>query len=87
MNELKLSEKQRKFGWKLAKILKHGYTNFEQQDECTNAILFLIKNGVRLKKGEYYQEADTKDYIIEPNGANVKKIVKILEKQFGIGLP
>ena len=87
MKELKLSEKQRKFGWKLAKILKHGYTNFEKEKDCTNAILFLIKNGVRLKKGEYYQEADTKDYIIEPTGANVKKIVKILEDQFGIEAP
>lgn len=87
MKELKLSEKQRKFGWKLAKILKHGYTDFEQQDECTNAILFLIKNGVRLKKGEYYQDAEIKDYVIEPTRANIKKIAKILENQFGIGLP
>lgn len=70
---------------KLSKILKKGYTNFEKQDECTNAILFLRNNGITLKSGkEYYQEADTKDFIIEPTKTNVKKIAKMLETQFAI---
>lgn len=86
MAKIELTEEQEKFAWKLAKILKHGYTNFENQNQCSNAILFLIQNGVALKKTEYYQEADTKDFIIEPTKANVKKIAKILDKQFGIGL-
>ena len=72
-------------GWKLAKISKHGYTNFEKEQDCTRAILFLRDNGIVLKGGkEFYIEADTKDYIIEPNKTNTKKIIALVEKVYNI---
>lgn len=80
-----LTKEQQEFAWRLAKISKHGYTNFKEQNQCTNAILFLIKNGISLKGGkEYFQDADTKDFIILPSKANAKKIAKVVEKQYGI---
>lgn len=77
--------KSKQFGWKLAKISKHGYTNFEEQQDCTNAILLLRNNGIVLKGGrEYYQEADTKEFIIEPNKTNAKKIASFVQKEYNI---
>ena len=75
---------QTELKWKLAKISKHGYTNFEKRQDCTDAILFVRNNGVKLTPNEYYQDVETKQYIIEPNKTNAKKIAKVVEKQFGI---
>ena len=76
----------KQFGWKLAKILKHGYTNFDNFEECVQAIHWLGKNKIVITQKEIYRETDTKDYIIEPNKTHVKQISNLLDKRWGIGL-
>ena len=73
------------FQWKLAKISKHGYTDFDNENDCTKAIIFLRSYGVTLKGGkEYYREAETNDFIIEPTKSNAKRIANIVKQEFGI---
>lgn len=74
----------KEFGWKLAKISKHGYTNFEEKQDCTAAIMLLKDNNIILKQKEYFRDADTKDFIIQPNKSNSKKIEKFVKAKYGI---
>lgn len=81
---MKSLQETKQFAWKLAKISKHGYTDFEEQNECTNAILYLINHGIKLTSKEYFRDQDTKDFIIEPNKTHAKQIAKLVKDQFGI---
>lgn len=80
--------KSKDFGWRVAKILKHGYTNFEKEQDCTTTLLWLKDRGVVLKGGkEFGIHPETKDYIIVPGKRNVNKIAKILKQEFDIDRP
>lgn len=83
-----MSTLTKEFAWKIAKILKHGYTNFEKQGDMMDAMIFLTDHNITLKPGkEYGRSAETKDYIIEPYKRNINKIAKVLKQEFDIDRP
>ena len=78
----------KQFAWKIAKILKHAYTNFEKQSDMMDAMVFLTDHNITLKPGkEYGRNPETNDYIIEPGKRNVNKIAKVLKQEFDIDWP